>query len=151
MRDIEYPHRWPRPRRRFAQHFLVDKAVARQIVDLVRPECAERVLEIGPGRGALTRLLVGSLERLVVVEVDRDLAALLRQRFDGPGFRLIEGDVLKLDLCRVAEEENREKLLVVGNLPYNISAPLLFRLIEQANCVSRAVLMLQREVARRLV
>lgn len=141
----------PRPRRRFGQHFLVDQAVARQIVDLVQPQSGDLVLEIGPGRGALTGMLASRLERLVVVEIDRDLAAFLRPRFDGPGFRLIEGDILHLDLGRVVQEEDRDKLFIVGNLPYNITAPLLFRLLDQIGWVRRAVLMLQREVARRLV
>ena len=141
----------PRPRRRFGQHFLVDPAVARQIVDLVQPQPGDLVLEIGPGRGALTGMLAKRLERLVVVEIDRDLAALLRPRFEGPAFRLLEDDVLRLDLDRLLQEENKEKLFLVGNLPYNITAPLLFRLLDQIGSLRRAVLMLQREVAYRLV
>ena len=151
MKRKPSPRQWPRARRRFGQHFLTDQAVVHQIISLVHPEETDQVLEIGPGRGALTRPLAASLERLVVVELDRDLAAFLRQHFTGPGFRLIEGDILRLDLRQVIQEENREKLLIVGNLPYNISAPLLFRLMEQADCVRKAILMLQREVARRLV
>jgi len=141
----------PRARRRFGQHFLVNRAAIRQIVELVQPRTGDVVLEIGPGCGALTALLASCLPRLVAVEVDRDLAARLRTRFADPGFRLIEGDVLQVDLGRILEEEGGEQLLVVGNLPYNITAPLLFRLLEQADHVRKAILMLQREVARRLV
>jgi 16S rRNA (adenine1518-N6/adenine1519-N6)-dimethyltransferase len=144
-------HKLPRPRKRFGQHFLVDPSAIRQIVDLVQPQETDRVLEIGPGRGALTKPLVARLEHLVVVEIDRDLAAFLCQRFVGPKFRLIEDDILRLDLRGVAREEGKEKLLIVGNLPYNITAPLLFRLLEQVDCVGKAFLMLQSEVAWRLV
>ena len=144
-------HRLPRPRKRFGQHFLVDQAAIEKIVDLVCSLESDLVLEIGPGRGALTRSLAARLGRLVAMEIDRDLAEFLRRRFSGPGFRLIEADILQLDLRGVAQEENTEKLMIVGNLPYNITAPLVFRLLEQVDYVGKAILMLQREVARRLV
>lgn len=140
----------PRPRKRFGQHFLADQSIAERIVALVQPLPGELVLEIGPGRGALTQRLAARGGRLVAVEIDRDLAALLRQRLAGPDFRLIEGDVLDLDLAQLLREEGRERLLVVGNLPYNITAPLLFGLLAQADHVRAAVLMVQQEVARRL-
>ena len=141
----------PRPRKRFGQHFLVDRKTIRRIVALVEPGPEEVVLEIGPGRGALTGPLVEALPRLVAVEIDRDLVAQLRVRFAGSGLHLIEGDILQFDLTSVLREEGGARLLLVGNLPYNITAPLLFRLLEQAGKISRAVLMVQREVARRLV
>ena len=144
-------HGLPRPRKRFGQHFLVDQTAIEKIVGLVCSLETDLVLEIGPGRGALTQSLAARLERLVAVEIDRDLAAFLRRRFSGPGFRLIEADILQLDLHGVAREEKKEKLMIVGNLPYNITAPLLFRLLEQVDYVGKAILMLQREVARRLV
>lgn len=140
----------PRPRKRFGQHFLADQTIAERIVAMVQPLPGELVLEIGPGRGVLTQRLVARGGRLVAVEIDRDLAAYLRQRLAGPDFRLIEGDVLDLDLGQLLREEGRERLLVVGNLPYNITAPLLFGLLEQADHVRAAVLMVQQEVARRL-
>lgn len=140
----------PRPRKRFGQHFLADQNIAERIVALVQPLPGDLVLEIGPGRGALTQRLAARGGRLVAVEIDRDLAAYLRQRLAGPDFRLIEGDVLDLDLAQLLREEGRERLLVVGNLPYNITAPLLFGLLEQADQVRAAVLMVQQEVARRL-
>jgi 16S rRNA (adenine1518-N6/adenine1519-N6)-dimethyltransferase len=140
----------PRPRRRFGQHFLADPSIADRIVGLVQPRPGELVLEIGPGRGVLTRRLASRGGRLVAVEIDRDLAAYLRQGLAGPDFRLIEGDVLDLDLAQLLREEGRERLLVVGNLPYNITAPLLFGMLAQADHIRAAVLMVQQEVARRL-
>jgi len=140
-----------RPRKRFGQHFLADRGVVRRIVALVEPEVGEVVLEIGPGRGALTGSLVAALPRLVAVEIDRDLAAALKDRFAEPNLRLIEGDILQFDMGEILREERGECLLLVGNLPYNITAPLLFRMLEMAGQISRAILMVQREVARRLI
>ena len=145
------PGSLPRPRKRFGQHFLIDGSVLQDIATRVTPEPADLVLEIGPGRGALTVPLRHRVDRLVAVEVDRDLCAHLRERFPEPGTRIIEGDVLQLDLPQLLQEENRSALLVVANLPYNITAPVLFRLREHAGIVRRAVLTLQKEVAERLV
>lgn len=143
--------RLPRARKRFGQHFLVDRASARRIVDLVAPLPGDVVVEIGPGRGALTELLLSALARLIAVEIDRDLAAALRSRFAECKLRLIEGDILQIDLGDLLREEGGKRLLVVGNLPYNITAPLLFGFLDQADCIRKAILMVQREVARRLV
>lgn len=140
----------PRARKRFGQHFLADQSVADRIVALVRPQPGDLVLEIGPGRGVLTQRLLARGGRLVAVEIDRDLVAYLRQRLTSPEFRLIEGDVLELDLRQLLREEGRERLVVVGNLPYNITAPLLFGMLERADQIRSAVLMVQQEVARRL-
>lgn len=140
-----------RPRRRFAQHFLVDRGTIGSIVDLMRLAEGEIVVEIGPGKGALTDALMARLQRLVAVEIDRDLAAMLRERHSAEGLHLIEGDALKVDLRQVLRDEDGERLLVVGNLPYNITAPLLFHCLDYADCIDRAVVMVQREVARRLV
>ena len=118
---------------------------------MVQPQETDLTMEIGPGRGSLTASLASSLERLVAVEIDRDLAAFLRRRFAETGLRLIEGDILQLDLRQILRQESKKKLFIVGNLPYNITAPLLFRLLEQAACIRNAILMLQCEVARRLV
>ena len=140
-----------RPRKRFGQHFLIDAHARAAIADLVRPEPGDLVLEIGPGRGALTVPLLERLDRLVAVEIDRRLAGHLRARYSDPPLRLIEGDVLRLDLEALPRQEARRNLFVVGNLPYDITAPVLFRLREHAGTVRRAVLTLQREVAQRLV
>ena len=140
----------PAVRRRYGQHFLVDTGAARRIVDLVQPRKGDLVLEVGPGTGALTRGLVRRFDRVVAVEIDRDLAADL-SGMEGEGFALVTEDVLKTDFAHVLKREGRRKLCVVGNLPYNISAPFLFKLRENARLVSSAVLTLQHEVAQRLV
>lgn len=140
-----------RPRPRFAQHFLVARGVIEAIAGLVRPVAGEVVVEIGPGRGALTEALLAAVDRLVAVEIDRDLAALLRTRQDARRLCLIEGDILQVDLGALLRAAGGSKLLIVGNLPYNITAPLIFHLLAHADCISRAIVMVQREVARRLV
>ena len=137
-------------RKRFGQHFLKDRRVIERIAERAVPLDSEALLEVGPGRGALTRKLLGGAGRLVAVEIDRGLAERLRGDASMPGLHVLEGDILHLDLGRVRQDEGAEKLLIVGNLPYNISAPLLFRLLEQRRHISRAVVMLQREVAQRL-
>jgi 16S rRNA (adenine1518-N6/adenine1519-N6)-dimethyltransferase len=139
-----------RPRRRFAQHFLVDRGVIGSIVELVRPKAGDVVVEIGPGRGALTDALVASVDRLVAVEIDRDLAATLRERLGAKGLHVIEGDILEVDLGEILRDEGGDRLLIVGNLPYNITAPLIFHFLAQADHIDRAIIMVQREVARRL-
>ena len=140
-----------RPRRRFAQHFLVARGVIEAIAGLVRPAAGEVVVEIGPGRGALTEVLLAFVDRLVAVEIDRDLVALLRARQDACRLSLIEGDILQVDLGEVLRDAGGSRLLIVGNLPYNITAPLIFHLIAHAGCISRAIVMVQREVAQRLI
>lgn len=140
-----------RPRPRFAQHFLVARGVVEAIAGLVRPAAGEVVVEIGPGRGALTERLLALVDRLVAVEIDRDLAALLRTRPDAERLDLIEGDILQVDLGEVLRAAGGGRLLIVGNLPYNITAPLIFHLLAHADCISRALVMVQREVAQRLV
>ncbi len=140
-----------RPRLRFAQHFLVARGVIEAIAGLVRPAAGEVVVEIGPGRGALTEVLLAAVDHLVAVEIDRDLVALLRAHQDARKLRLIEGDILQVDLREVLRDAGGCRLLIVGNLPYNITAPLIFHLLAHADCISRAIVMVQREVARRLV
>ena len=140
-----------RPRPRFAQHFLVAREVTEAIAGLVRPAAGEVVVEIGPGRGALTEALLAVVDRLVAVEIDRDLVALLRTRRGAGTLDLIEGDILQIDLREVLRAAGGCRLLMVGNLPYNITAPLIFHLLAHADCISRAIVMVQREVAQRLV
>ena len=140
-----------RPRPRFAQHFLVAREVTEAIAELVRPATGEAVVEIGPGRGALTEALLAVVDRLVAVEIDRDLVALLRTRRGAGTLDLIEGDILQIDLREVLRAAGGCRLLMVGNLPYNITAPLIFHLLAHADCISRAIVMVQREVAQRLV
>ena len=140
---------FPRAKKSLGQNFLVDESYARRVVGALAPRAGETVVEIGPGRGALTAPLLESGARVVAVEFDRDLAALLRGRFGGrENFTLVEADALDVDFC--AAVEPAESARVVANLPYNISTAILQRLAEQRRCVSEMVLMLQREVVERI-
>lgn len=138
-------------RKRFGQHFLHDPTVLENIVAELGPRATDRVVEIGPGRGALTRLLLdagsGALD---AIEIDRDLAALLRSDFaDYPRFTLHETDALDFDFTALAAERGG-KLRIVGNLPYNISTPLLFHLLDHAGAIEDLHIMLQKEVIARM-
>jgi len=137
-----------RPRKRWGQHFLCDAAVARRIVDTAEIGPGGAVLEIGPGLGALTDELARRAARLLLVEIDRALAARLAERFAGDDrVRVVTGDVLELPL---ADLLGTTPTTVVANLPYNVASPVLFRLLELRARVPRAVLMLQLEMAQRL-
>ncbi len=137
-----------RPRKRWGQHFLCDPGIARRIVDTANVEDEPAVLEIGPGLGALTDTLVARARRLYLVEIDRGLVSVLQARYAGASHvRVIAGDVLALPLDRLVEET---RATVVANLPYNVTTPVLFRLLELRARFPRAVLMVQREVATRL-
>jgi len=128
------------------QNFLIDKNIVRKIVRSAQVQPGERVLEIGPGRGILTDALLDASGLVVAIELDRALCASLRETFCArQNFRLIEGDAVTFDYAEVPGP-----FLVVANLPYYVSTPLLFRLLEQGRRVDRMVLMLQEEVARRL-
>jgi 16S rRNA (adenine1518-N6/adenine1519-N6)-dimethyltransferase len=141
---------YPSPRKRFGQNFLHDQGTIRRILDAIAPEPGERLVEIGPGRGAITEGLLAAAGRLDVVELDRDLIEPLRTRLGGHGdLRIHVGDALAFDLCAIAEAP--ASLRVVGNLPYNISTPLLFHFLDQIQCVRDLHLMLQREVVERIV
>jgi len=139
----------PRPRRRFGQHFLQDPAVIEHILSAVDARPGDRLVEIGPGRGAITRGLLRAAGRLDAVELDRDLVDLLVRQFSRLGELAVHSaDALKLDLCGLAR--SGERLRLVGNLPYNISTPLLFRFLEQSRCIHDLHLMLQKEVVERI-
>jgi 16S rRNA (adenine1518-N6/adenine1519-N6)-dimethyltransferase len=137
--------------RRWGQNFLVDRAAVRRIVDACGSLSDRVPLEIGPGRGALTEVLLERAERLIAVEIDPRLAADLRRRFSPRRLVLIETDVLDLDWKSVETLAGPRPLAVVGNLPYNISKPFVMRLVEHRRRIDRAVLMLQREVVDRIV
>ena len=144
------PARGWHPRKRFGQHFLHDRAVIRRIVDAMAPKPGELVLEIGPGRGALTFPLLARGCELHAVEIDRDLAARLRAH--GPRHANLvvhEADALELDLTRIAVPPRRFR--VIGNLPYNISTPLVFRLLATLPRIADMHLMLQKEVVDRMI
>lgn len=140
------------PRRRFGQNFLTDDHAAARIVGCLAARPGEGVLEIGPGRGAITRSLVAAGARVAAVEIDRDLVARLRATF-GAALLVVEGDVLEQDFADVAAALGLREgvpLAVVGNLPYNVSKPIALKLVEERDRVARAILMFQREVAARL-
>jgi len=138
-------------RKRFGQHFLHDRGVLDRIVGELAPQPDEALLEIGPGRGALTEKLLGRTRTLDAVEIDRDLAVLLRNRFGQfPGFQLHESDALEYDLAGLAVQRGR-RLRVIGNLPYNISTPLLFHVAAAHEHIDDLHVMLQKEVIDRIV
>jgi 16S rRNA (adenine1518-N6/adenine1519-N6)-dimethyltransferase len=138
-----------RPRKRFGQHFLCDGGVAERIVRTADVGPRSVVLEIGPGLGALTDVLAGTAGRLYLVEIDTQLAARLVERYaDNPRVGVVVGDVLDVPLDTLVTEPS---VTVVANLPYNVAVPILFRLLDLRARFPRAVVMLQREVARRLV
>jgi len=134
-------------RKRFGQHFLADLGVVGAIVDAIDPRPDEALVEIGPGLGALTSPLVARCRRLTVIELDRDLAARLRRRSE---LKVIEADVLKVDFSALAQALGG-RLRIVGNLPYNISTPILFHLLGHVEQVLDQHFMLQKEVVERMV
>ena len=136
-----------RARKRFGQHFLHDRNTIARIVDAIRPEPGDHLVEIGPGQGAITEPLLATGAQLTAVEIDRDLAASLRARYAAhPRFTLIEDDVLKAPL----DSLQPTPLRLVGNLPYNISTPLIFHLLAQTGAIADMTFMLQKEVVERL-
>jgi len=135
-------------RKRFGQHFLTDAAVIEQIVQAIAPQRGEPMVEIGPGLAAMTQPLVERLGKLHVIELDRDLAVRLRQH---PQLQVTESDVLKVDFSALAHSMPTTGLRVVGNLPYNISTPILFHLLEHVAVVKDQHFMLQKEVVERMV
>ena len=135
------------PRKRFGQHFLADPAIIDGIVRAIAPKPRDAMVEIGPGLAALTQPLVERLGHLHVIELDRDLAAKLRAH---PQLTVTEADVLTVDFRALAQQMNTAKLRVVGNLPYNISTPILFHLLDCADVVEDQHFMLQKEVVDRM-
>ena len=144
-------------RKRFGQHFLTDGGIIGAIVDAIKPEAGQAMVEIGPGLAALTQPLVERLGHLTVIELDRDLAVRLREH---PHLSVVESDVLKVDFRALAAQmlantagavASKEKIRVVGNLPYNISTPILFHLLAQVDVIEDQHFMLQKEVIDRMV
>lgn len=137
------------PKKRFGQNFLADERVIERIVREVSPRADETIIEIGPGRGALTAGLVEKAGRLLAIEFDRDLIPLLHEKFgEHKNFALVKGDALSIDLCALIAPIKQAR--VVANLPYYISTAILQRLIEQRACLTEMILMLQREVVERI-
>ena len=141
------PHR---AKRSLGQNFLVDPNLQRMIVDAIDPSAEDEVLEIGPGRGALTDHLVGRVARLVLVELDTVLADSLRRRYaEDTSVQVVQADVLDVTLDRVTSDPSTLK--VIGNIPYNITTPIIFHLLERRPRPALIVLMVQREVADRIL
>jgi 16S rRNA (adenine1518-N6/adenine1519-N6)-dimethyltransferase len=137
----------PHPRKRFAQHFLSDPTILGRIADALAPGPRETVVEIGPGRGALTERFAARAGRVVAIEVDRDLASMLRHRYASvPRVTIVEADALDVSWSELAGGD----FLLAGNLPYNLTTPLLFKAVEPP-LPRRAVFLVQREVAERIV
>ena len=133
-------------RKRFGQHFLADGLVIDDIVYAIDPQPGQALVEIGPGLGAMTRPLLRRCKALTVIELDRDLAARLRRRGE---LSVVEADVLKVDFSALAQTLGG-RMRVVGNLPYNISTPILFHLLDSAACITDQHFMLQKEVVDRM-
>ena len=133
-------------RKRFGQHFLTDASVLGAIVDAISPQPGQALVEIGPGLGAMTNPLVAACQHLTVIELDRDLAARLRKRSE---LSVVEADVLKVDFAALAAQAG-QPLRIVGNLPYNISTPILFHLLGSVDHVVDQHFMLQKEVVDRM-
>ena len=138
------------PRKRFGQHFLTDQGIIEGIVQAIAPRPGQAVVEIGPGLAALTQPLVERLGNLTVIELDRDLARQLREH---PQLSVVESDILKVDVHALARTAcaDGQKLRVVGNLPYNISTPILFHLLGAVDVIEDQHFMLQKEVIDRMV
>lgn len=134
------------PRKRFGQHFLRDPMILQTFYKVIAPKSQDHLVEIGPGQGALTDYLVGQSQQLDLVEIDRDLVPLLTERYQEQ-VTVHQADVLDFDFSQLAQGK---KLRIVGNLPYNISTPLLFHLFDQIDCVQDMHFLLQKEVVDRL-
>ena len=137
-----------RPRKRFGQNFLHDPVIIDKIIQAIRPQPSDVLVEIGPGQGAITHPLLRAAGRLTVVELDRDLVEPLKENAAGLGELIVHNaDALSFNFCDL---DGKERLRVIGNLPYNISTPLLFHLLDQHNCIRDMHFMLQKEVVDRM-
>jgi 16S rRNA (adenine1518-N6/adenine1519-N6)-dimethyltransferase len=138
-----------RPRKRFGQHFLCDQGIIQHIVSTLSPEANQHLIEIGPGSGALTTPILKKIKQLEVIELDRDLIGELEERYrQYPDLTIHSADVLEFDFSAIKKDERL--LRVFGNLPYNISTPLIFHLLTYASIIDDMLFMLQKEVAERM-
>lgn len=136
-------------RKRFGQNFLIDHGIIRDIVRAVHPHKDDQIVEIGPGKGAITQLLADSCDNISVIELDRDLVPWLKVKFEKhPNFQLFQADALQFDFAQLIS--NDRPLRIVGNLPYNISTPLIFHLLTYSTQVRDMHFMLQKEVVKRM-
>jgi len=139
-----------KPKKSLGQHFLIDQTIARKIVDVLKLNPEDVLLEIGPGEGALTHFLAHRTKKLLLVEVDRRAIRRLMEQYQNEAVEILEKDFLEIDLREIAERLHH-KLRVVGNIPYYITTPILFKVLEQRDVVLDLTIMVQREVAQRIV
>lgn len=137
-------------RKRFGQHFLKDERVLQKIVSVFLPKEDQNIVEIGPGLGALTNVLLDRIDHLSAIELDRDLVKHLKQQYYADRISIYEMDVLQCDLSKIERSNEAKALRLIGNLPYNISTPLIFHLLDQLDQIEDMLFMLQKEVALRL-
>lgn len=140
------------PKRSLGQNFLRDDNIARKIVAAIRPSADDVIVEIGPGEGALTRFLKSTVSRLVLIDIDPRVTERMRAEYAGENVDVIQGDVLEIDLTTLAGRfgSRERRLRVVGNIPYNITSPIVLHVLEHRASVSNCILMMQKEVAQRL-
>jgi len=136
-----------KPLKRFGQNYLHDKNIIKKIVGEINPQPHDTIVEIGPGRGALTELIYGKIENFIAVEIDTRVIEDLQSKF--PEFQLIQKDFLKVDLSTIYDS-NKKKLRIIGNIPYNLTSSIIFKIIRNAELIEDAVLMVQNEVAKRM-
>lgn len=140
---------YPKARKRFGQNFLQDQSVIDDIIAAINPQQGQHIVEIGAGRAALTKPLAENSDQLDVIELDRDLVALLKKQFSKQNNLAIhQADAISFDYQNLVKQQ--EKLRIVGNIPYNITTPLLFHLLAQSDCIEDMCFMLQREVVERI-
>jgi 16S rRNA (adenine1518-N6/adenine1519-N6)-dimethyltransferase len=139
-----------RPKQSLGQNFLIDENIVRNIVRRFDPMPDDVVVEIGPGRGILTRSLVARVRRLIMVEIDGRIIDELRNQFTSPGVTIVHGDFLDVELNRL-RRSYRAKLRLIGNIPYHLTSPILFKVFEEHAAIRDVTLMIQREVARRII
>lgn len=141
-------HTFNKPRKRFGQHFLHDPHVIARIIQAIQPQADDQLIEIGPGRGAITLPLLKLVRQLAIIEIDRDLVQWWQTQ-QCNNLVIHAQDALKVDYCTLQQDPQR-KLRIIGNLPYNISTPILFRLFEHLACIEDMHFMLQKEVVDRM-
>ncbi|MEO8168411.1 MAG: 16S rRNA (adenine(1518)-N(6)/adenine(1519)-N(6))-dimethyltransferase RsmA, partial [bacterium] len=140
-----------RPKKSLGQNFLRDDNIARNIVGSLHLQPEDVVLEIGPGEGALTKHLVPALSRLIVVEVDDRVIRRMEELYTADELQILHQDFLKTDLAAISSKRETDAIRIIGNIPYNITSPILFHILDNRSYVTDATLMMQREVARRLI
>lgn len=138
-----------RPRKSLGQNFLRDGNIARKIVAAINPQSDDALLEIGPGEGALTRYIAGSAGSLTIIDVDERVIAAMRAMYPEGNVEIVQGDFLETDLAALAAARGR-RIRVVGNIPYNITSPILFHVLDNRQHVVDLTIMVQKEVARRM-